>query len=174
MYRVYDKPEAIRSVQRYLRVVADPNIQVIPTGVYDENTRLSVLNFQSENQLNATGEVDYNTFEKLYSQYVLLTEKAKIDDMTDSFIGFPLLPGDMDDSLMHINRSMKRILDYYGFTNRLTDSNFYSLETAMAVDILRSVYLLDKYQMIDEIFYKRMIDDHNSIRLYNNNSENFE
>ena len=169
MYRVYDKAEAIRSVQRYLRIASNPDILVIPTGVYDENTRRSVSDFQSENRLEVTGEVDYETFEMLYSQYLFLTRKADINDITDSYIPFPLLPGDMDDSLMHINRSMKRILDYYGFTNRLSNSNFYSAETARAVETLRSVYLLEKDQIIDEIFYLRMIKDHDSIGLFNNN-----
>ena len=48
MYRIYDKPEAIKNVQQYLSVVGNPNIFVAKTGIYDENTRLSVINFQKD------------------------------------------------------------------------------------------------------------------------------
>ena len=170
MYRVYDKPEAIRHVQRYLIVVGDPNIFIAPTGVYDENTRLSVIDFQTRLGLAATGEVDYETFRLLYDEYVLLTKDKETRNRTDSFIQFPLLPGRMSAGMEHINLTLGRILDYYGFTHRLRGNNFYSKETADAVEILRNTYMLEKKDYIDEEFYRRMIIDHDSIAKAQNNS----
>lgn len=169
MYRIYDRPEAIRSVQRYLRLAGNPDIFVAPSGVFDENTRLSVIDFQSRNQLDPTGVVDYETFVILYEEYVFLNDKNTLNEKLDSFIDFPLLPGYIDDAMIHLNRSLRRILDHYGFTHRLRDSNFYSAETSRAVEILRSVYLLDPGDLIDEEFYIRMVKDHDSIGLFNNN-----
>lgn len=170
MYRVYDKPEAIRSVQRYLITVGDSDIFIAPTGVYDDNTRLSVIDFQTRFNLNPTGEVDYETFTLLYNEYVLLTRNMETGDLTDSFLQFPLLPEKTSSGIAHINLTLGRILDYYGFTHRLRDTNFYSEETSIAVDILQDVYMLDKKDFIDEEFYRRMIIDHDSIAKVQNNS----
>ena len=169
MYRIDDRPEAIRSVQRYLRIAGNPDIFIMPSGVYDENTRLSVMDFQSENQLLPTGIVDYTTFVLLFNRYVYLTEIINLNKKFDSFVSFPLLPGDMNDAMIHLNRTMRRLLNYYGFTSRLNESNFYSNETTRAVDILRSLYMLEPKELIDEELYIRMIRDHNSIGLFNNN-----
>ena len=170
MYRVYDKPEAIRSVQRYLIVAGDPDIFIVPTGVFDDNTRLSVIDFQTRFDLKPTGEVNYETFTLLYNEYVLLTRNMETGDLTDSFLQFPLLPGKTSNGMAHINLTLGRILDYYGFTHRLRGNNFYSDETALAVEILRDVYMLDKKNYIDEEFYRRMIIDHDSIARVQNNS----
>ncbi len=169
MYRVYDKPEAIRQVQQFLRVVGNPDIFIFPSGIYDENTRLSVLDFQSARELSTSGEVDRITFDKLYAEYVIINERNELNRRLDSFIRFPLNPGDSSSGMMHINRSLARVLDYYGFTHRLRNSSFYSDETVEAVRILRKIYSLDENNIIDEEFYIRLMRDHDSIGQFNNN-----
>ena len=170
MYRVYDKPEAIRNVQRYLIVVGDPDIFVAPTGVYDENTRLSVIDFQTRYKIEPTGEVDYGTFTLLYDEYMLLAKDQETRNITDLFIQFPVLPRKTSNGMAHINLTLARVLDYYGFTHQLRDNNFQSDETAAAVEILRDMYFLDQKNYIDEEFYRRMILDHDSIAKVQNNS----
>ena len=167
MYRIYDRAEAIRSVQRYLRIVGNPNVFVAPSGVYDENTRQSVIDFQERMLLEPTGMVDYHTFVKIYEEYLKYIMRAKVKEDAGAFASFPFLPGDMNEKLIHINRLARDIMNYYGFTNRIRDDSFYSEETARAVEILRSVYLLEKKEMIDEVLYSRMILDHASISRLN-------
>ena len=58
---------------------------------------------------------------------------------------------------------MRNILNYYGITNRLNESNFYSEESALAVKTLRQIYLLEDRRNIDEELYLRMTKDHDSI-----------
>ena len=160
MYRINDRQAAIRQVQKYLIAVSDSDISLVPSGVFDENTRLSVIEFQKKRGTPATGVVDIATFEHLYIEYRKKTMKDEIKDTVGSFISFPLRPGDMNDGIFHINRTLARLLDYYGVTHRLRASTFYSDETALAVRELRRIYLLEDTDMIDEIFYRRMINDH--------------
>ena len=169
MYKVYDKPEAIRQIQIYLRVAGNPDIFIFPSGIYDENTRLAVLDFQSTWEITPSGEVDRITFDKLYEEYATINKRNELIQRLDSFIRFPIIPGKSSDGLMHINRTIARVLDYYGYTHRLRDSNFYSDETAEAVRILRGIYSLDTKNIIDEEFYLRLINDHDSIERFNNN-----
>ena len=166
---MYDRSEAIRQVQTFLRVAGDPDIFVAPTGVYDDNTRLSIVEFQTRFSLEPTGVVDYKTFTLLYDEYIFLMNKNVVNDMTDSFIRFPILPGESQAAMTHINRSLARLLDYYGHTHRLQNSSFYSKETSKAINILREIYMLDKNDYIDEEFYYRMIKDHDSIKIIYDN-----
>ena len=163
MYRIYDKTEAIRSLQRYLTVAGNPDIFIMPSGVYDENTKLSVLDFQAKNNLTSTGIVDYETFTAIYKSYLKLTEAEILNKRFDSFIQFPIYPGKISDGMSHINRMMRNILNYYGITNRLNESNFYSEESTLAVKTLRQIYLLEDRRNIDEELYLRMTKDHESI-----------
>lgn len=163
MYRIYDKPEAIKRVQRYLATASNPEIFVAPTGFFDENTALSVKDFQLMHNLEPTGAVDYTTFTLLYKEYLLITKTSEVRRITDAFITFPLLPGYLGGEMLHINRMMRATLDHYGITHSLRDSNFYSDETANAVKILRKIYLLEEGNIIDEEFYQRLIKDQDSI-----------
>ncbi len=163
MYRINDKPEAIKRVQKYLATASDAEIFVAPTGVFDENTRLSVIYFQQSKNLEPTGIVDYLTFTLLYDEYSFITQNNEVRRITDSFIDFPLLPGYLGNEMSHINRTIRRVLDHYGITHSIRESNFYSNETAKGVKILREIYILDEGNMIDEEFYLRLIRDHDSI-----------
>lgn len=169
MYRIYDKQEAIRRVQTYLILAGDDSIFIAPTGVYDDNTRASVAGFQSANSLMPTGDVDRATFELLYEKYLLISEKRKITESADSFISFPLSEGYMDEEMIHINRILARLLEYYGLPHRLRSSRFYSKETGLAVRSIREIYRLPGGDEIDEIMYSRMVRDHDSIGRFNNN-----
>ena len=169
MYRIDNRPEAIRRVQEYLAVAGNPNIFVAPTGVYDENTRLSVIDFQGEMDIPQSGVVDYETFTLLYDEYVLITNKKRLNNRVGTFIKFPLFPGVRDNSMRYINNTMADLLDYYGVTHSLRDSRFYTDETSMAVLELRKIYLLDEVDIIDEELYMRLISDRDSMGRFKDN-----
>ena len=78
MYRINDRSAAIESVQRYLRVAGNPDVFVAPTGVFDDNTKLSVIDFQQKNGLDADGVVDKNTFDLLFAAFTFLSERDRI------------------------------------------------------------------------------------------------
>ena len=163
MYRIDNRSEAIKRVQEYLAVASDPKIFVAPTGVYDENTRLSVIYFQNSKNLSPTGVVDYATFVTLYDNYLAISRKDRLNKSLGGFITFPLKPGDLAEEMMHINRVMQDLLDHYGFTHSVRESNFYSEESQRAVELLRNVYGLDNARYIDEELYVRMTNDLSSI-----------
>ncbi|MBQ8303152.1 MAG: peptidoglycan-binding protein [Clostridia bacterium] len=163
MYKVYDKKEAIRLVQIYIAEISKDDAYVAPTGVYDENTLNSVLNFQRASGLETTGVVDKETFDALFSEYSLITERDMINNSLSSFINFPILPGDSYPAISNINIIMSILLDHYGYTHSIRKNNYYSPETAEAVRILRGIYRLNDIMLIDEIFYKKLMGDYNSL-----------
>ena len=163
MYRIYDKPEAIKRVQQYLSLVGNPNIFVAKTGIYDENTRLSVIDFQTNNSLTQSGIVDKETFDSLYEKYVYNEKKENIKNSADSFISFPILPGSHANGMIHINQMLENILNYHAKTHRILPSTFYSSATSEGVRLIKQIFLMNDGDFIDEHLYFRMIEEHNSI-----------
>ena len=163
MYRVYDKKALTEQIQRFLIGVEGNADSVAPTGVFDDRTAKSVGNFQRKNRLEITEIVDEATFELLYRQYLSEKLNKKIREKTYPFIVFPILPGSRSDGLIQIHRAMASLLDYYGHTHRIRESNFYNDETKKGINLLRKIYFLEEAEMIDEELYFRIMNDLNSI-----------
>ncbi len=165
MYRINDKASIIMYIQNYLRVVGNRDIFVAPSGIYDENTRLSVLDFQKRFSLPETGIVDKITLETLFNEYVRVKRNSSLIDIRD----FPIKPGIMSEQIRIINDTISKLVMYYGYTHNIKrNSNYYSKETINAIHTLRSIYLLDKQDYIDEELYFMMITDLNTIEENNN------
>ena len=162
MYRINDKSAAIRTVQNYLSIVGGFEAFLASTGVYDDNTRRAVYDFQAENGLVANGVVNRETLEKLYDA-VSSAEIIKKTRENYSFISFPVLPGQINDQLLIINGMLLRLLNHYRLPHSLRMSRFYSSATSEAVKMIRRIYLLEEVDLIDEELFSRMINDHNSI-----------
>ena len=68
MYRIEDKEKAITAIQRYLLIISQVNRflpHITVDGVYGKETKEAVTIFQTLNGLEASGEVDFATFELL-------------------------------------------------------------------------------------------------------------
>ena len=162
MYRINDKAEAVRQVQIYLNGIN--NTFVMPSGVYDENTRIAVIGYQRSHGLEPTGTVDRATFDSIYKDYVSAYQSKRLYGAAGSFISFPIREGDMSPEIIHLNRTLENLLCYYGITHRLRCGSFYSSETAEAVRVMRRIYLLADGDYVDEELYLRMMADRNSIK----------
>lgn len=163
MYRINDKAAAIRAIQTYLKAL-NYNSSVIPNGVYDDNTRLAILDFQSKNNIAKTGVVDQTTFNLLYAEYVYKLRKQRIRKESGTFTSFPLREGETGQAILHLNEALAVLLDYYGITHRLRRSSFYSKETSAAVNKLQKIYMLPDSNFVDEELYIIMMTDLNSLK----------
>ena len=163
MYRINDEQAAIREIQRYLVLIGTPEIPVVTTGIYDDNTRASVTDFQKKNGAVADGVVNRETFEMLYEAFLLQEKINEVNNSIGSFFDFPLKIGDMSEEMFGINTTLARLLDHYGYTHNLRSSRYFSRETARSVAEIRKIYKLTYGEEIDEILYYRMIRDHDSI-----------
>ena len=163
MYRISDKTSAIIKVQEYLKKIYIDEITIIPSGIYDDKTRRLIMKFQEENDINVSGIVDEKTFSWLYNTYskVIKDEETR---RNNPFINFPLRKGMLDQSMSHIHYVIGQLLDYYGKQNNVRYGNYFSDNTVAGVKILKEIYLFLNNDIIDEQFYRMMINDLNSIK----------
>ncbi len=97
-----DESLSIKEVQRYLRVLSNFGTIDIPNliidGVYGNRTRDAVRTFQRDTGIPVTGVVDLVTWEILYEEYLIATEKSGMSEGINPFEENKLLdtisPGD--------------------------------------------------------------------------------
>ena len=168
MYKISDKPAAIREVQKYLRLIGYDSYPVIVSGVYDDKTELAVKDFQTSNGIEVTGEVDEITFARLYGKYRAASRLKELREKTDPLITFPLTAGTVSDEMLHINRMISKLLKKYGIAKHFRVSRTFGKDTEAGVVELRGIYGIDGSGIIDEELYIRIFDDHDSVFEFEN------
>ena len=151
MYRINDKAEAVRQVQIYLNGINDAF--VMPSGVYDENTRIAVIGYQRSHGLEPTGTVDRATFDSIYKDYVSAYQSKRLYGTAGSLISFPIREGDMSSEIIHLNRTLETLLRYYGITHRLRCGSFYSAEELKHYVIIAENYIMEIVSYDEVQFY---------------------
>lgn len=93
--------EAVSNLQTYLRRISyfDDDIRRVPIdGIYEEDTRLAVLEFQQKYGLPLTGVADRDTWTMIFGKYSDLSDEREPPDMFSAFprspSGYELQTGD--------------------------------------------------------------------------------
>ena len=159
MYRVDDRVSAIKSVQRFLGAT-DEGRGIAVTGEYNEKTRYAIERFQGRIGLRPTGITDYFTYTALYDEYKISLEKVRQNNYSKGYITFPINESSGTVTMMHVNKMLADILDYYGIWHMLEGSSKYDSATRNAVEILSEIFKVATTQYIDEFFYSRLLSEH--------------
>lgn len=146
MYKTNDFPAAVRTVQRYLYelylTAPEKYKRVYIDGVYSYETRAAVEHFQEIFSLEKTGNVDYETFERLYAEYVLARGTRKGNTSYSSQL--PIRVGDSGAGVEEIHLLLKELSRYYIDIPHVPRGRYYSEESAEAIDYMRSVFGMNK------------------------------
>lgn len=139
-------PEAhsrnVTELQQYLREITQggANVrQVIPDGIYGQRTRDAVTDFQRSKNMPQTGEVNFETWEAIYSAY--RNAKGNLN-MQEGIMPFPALnavlsKGDSGAVVIILQTMLNTIA---GMHNNITSnslSGVYDEDTALAVTELQ-------------------------------------
>lgn len=92
--REYIEKDAIKNLQTYLRhlIVLDDSAPNVPVdGIFGEQTRNALIDFQLKNGLKPTGKADKETFDLLYLNYLSAIEALSLPGPV---IPFPSHPND--------------------------------------------------------------------------------
>lgn len=163
MYLLNDKKSAVKSVQRYLSKIYSSKISVAENGHFDDNTLLALHTFQKENGREIKDYVDYNDFTLIYDEYLKKLEIEYMHNIYGSEL-YPIVMGDTGDEVLHINRMLLEILEYYGYYIGLDARPYYSQKTAEAIDIITEIFEYENEKIIDELLHSRIEKEWKSIR----------
>ena len=140
MYRVEDKPLAIREVQRYLLIISqnDPSLEAISVdGIYTEQTRAAVSQFQQNNAIFVTGTVDKTTFDLLYAEARRTIDDEEHKTRVSEPDKFPLRLGDSGHDVTMLNNNLRSLTEYYIDIEDIPYGSFFSRSTESAVKMMQ-------------------------------------
>lgn len=155
MYDISDKRSAVKVIQNFLYKISENHVPL--SGIYDENTKEAVVDFQRKNKLSQTGTVDKETLGLLFREYKFYNIQ------TPKNLTFPLAQGSCGEEIRKLNEKLGRLLDYYGVYHRLRPSQYFSSETALSVEKIRQIYNLENSFEIDKELYSRIDTDFKNI-----------
>ena len=92
MSRQFTEKDAILNLQTYLRAqsVLYPSSPQVPIdGIFDNATRIALIDFQLRNGLSPTGVADRTTWELLYSQYLDILNTTSLPNPIIPFPSYP-------------------------------------------------------------------------------------
>jgi peptidoglycan hydrolase-like protein with peptidoglycan-binding domain len=162
MYKSNDNNAAIREIKKYLYALNQstyPSIRrTTVDGVYDDETRGAVMDFQALMALEQTGIVDYETFTLLYSEYLIALESKKPDRITSGG-EFPLSIGDMNEDVRLLHIYINELSRVYSSLGDVGTSSYYSSDTADAILTLSRIYMMEETNSTDRAMMDRITYD---------------
>ena len=157
--------EAVSNLQRYLRQLSyfDDAIPAPPIdGIFGALTRQSLIAFQEQNGLPATGTANETTWNLLYEKYVLSIEEKS---PPRGIVLFPRYPegyevymGEESFLVSAIQYMLMEIGILYDDLGELTMSGIYDKATADAVSEFQSRNLLPRTGRVDKRTHDRLVD----------------
>ena len=149
--------EEIRQIQEQLREISffDSRIErVVPDGIYGEQTRSSVESFQRANNLYVTGEVDNDTWDKIFEVYEesIKNHKRNVPVQIINEERIPYKVGDADASLYVIQAMIVALSDKFENITRVSVNGIYDQETQNAVEEIQIISGITPNAQIDREF----------------------
>ena len=159
MYSIYDKPMAIREVQRYLLLISqvDKTIQEVPVdGIYGEPTRIAVSEFQKQQGLRETGKVNQETFDLLYLRFLEIRDEKDAESYVTVVEAFPLRLGDRGVDVMELNTMLRQLGEYYVDLVVPESEAFFSTLTEDAVKSMQKRFRERESGMVSKKLFARL------------------
>ena len=159
----FNQKEAIRNLQLYLRTVSlfDPTITRVPTdGIYGNDTRRAVLEFQGSRGLEPTGFVDQKTWDILYEEYLAIlraTERPPSPNFFPSHSeGYTASVGEKSSFVAIIQLMLRELGIAFDSIPALSIDGIYGPATAEAVRAFQRAALLEESGEVDLQTYNRL------------------
>lgn len=161
MYKTDDRNAAIKEIKKYLYTLSQsiyPSIKrTTIDGIYDDETRDAVKDFQAIKGYPRTGVVDFKTFTALYNEYVLALDHNQQSLLTDG--NFPMSIGDMNEDVRLLHIYVNELAKIYTTIDNIGTSNYYSNETADAIEALSALFMLKSSKSTDKTIFDRILYD---------------
>ena len=142
----------IQRILRYLQYDADGLAKIKPSGLYDDDTRDSVTQFQNKYGLAPTGIVDSETWDLLFKieqarrDASQLAKGVKIFPMDSSYY---ILPNSKDNNLFVIQYMLNEIRNHHDDMDEIEINGIYDKPTVDAIKTLQRKSLMDANGLID-------------------------
>ena len=166
MNKIHNERDAIWRIQYYLHFIRDrshPELPPLtPDGIYGDETRLAVEEFQRLYGLDVSGVVDYETNEMIYAIYL---ENAEEGVLTADFMqGLPASFGSSGITVAVLNSMLFELRKIYPDLPRVKMSNYFGYDTKSAVLALEEIFGFKESGTVDIKMYRRLVREAREIQ----------
>lgn len=153
MYRIENKREYIKRIQKYLGVNQ--------TGFTDVQTVNAIKALQKKHDVVESGVLSYKTFKWLISDY---RNRIRLSFPT-VISAFPYSKGDQGKDVTTLNAAIYDVLKELKYQGHLPRGDFYNEYTERAVKALRNIFGFKDENYVDKLLYLRIVEEMNAIML---------
>ena len=164
-----DERFAIMQIQRILRdlELLDNEYSSVPiSGVFENETRDAVIDFQSKYDLEPTGAVDYETWSLMH----LVHHDSRFErhgvrrvQMIPNTPGFSITPGQVDDIIYVIQYMLSQVSVHYDDFDEIEFTGIYDEPTQNAILSFQRKNLLDDSGIIDAPTLEALFDEYEAV-----------
>jgi len=165
---------SVRQIQAALLALSrvyDNILRVNVDGIYGDETKNSVLSFQKEFFLPLTGDVDLETWKKLFSEYDSAKESLSLPKSIMPYNtlleGQSLSPGDASDTVMILQIMLHTLGIEYTSIDALPITGKYDENTQRAVSQVQKTLGIDETGYADIKFWNLLSELYNKYGSYN-------
>ena len=173
LFNALDERNFIVQVQRILRDLnffAMENGLIGIDGIYDNETREAVMQFQEKYGLQPTGVVDSATWALLHTVWELKQESealARAVYILPRFEGYEILPFAKDNVLYIIQHMLEVISTDYEELEGIELNGIYDAKTQNAIKVFQRKNLLNDTGIIDATTFNRLADAYEQVNSQN-------
>lgn len=155
--------DAIRNLQTYLREISfyDSSIPRVPIdGLYDTDTQEAVREFQRTRGLNVTGNVDKDTWDAIFDEYLTL-KRENTRERQDSFFpdhadGYAARIGEKSSFVAIVQLMLRELSADFDEIGELEIDGIFGKATEDAVSAFQRASLLEVTGEVDLETYNRL------------------
>ena len=172
-FNLNEQENPILEIQRILRSIDYFNnglARIRLNGIYNEETRQGVKDFQEKYGLPVTGEVNAATWQllqavdKAIKDSTALARAVYILPRTEEYT---ISPGLQDDVIYVIQHMLNVLSQEYDEITPLEFTGIYDIDTEKNIREFQRRSLLDESGVIDPITFNRLADEYERINSYN-------
>ena len=156
----------IQGILRNLDFYENDTARVKPDGIYGDDTRALVSEFQKRYGIEPSGVVDFETWKLLHAVDKARREEAKVARAVHIFPIYEkheILPNTQNSYVYIIQVMLNEILNDHDGFNVLEINGVYDLPTQNAVKLLRRKSLNEAPDIIDALVFETIADEYERV-----------
>lgn len=167
-----NKKEAVTNLQRYLRRlsfedefydIARPPID----GIFNTATEDAVAYFQKQNGLSVTGVADKETWDKIFSEYMRVTEAQRLSEglfiFPDAPVDYTISRGDALTLVRILQLLLLELRVTYDIFEDIIENGIYDDRTEIAIREFQRANLLPVTGEVDKRTWNRIVREYSNL-----------
>ena len=148
--------ESVQTMLRYIAFYYEDLPKVIPNGIFGEQTQTAVEEFQKKYDLEITGIVDFETWEKIIAIYDEIVIKTTVVGSVYPNEWFVIEPYESSEHLHTMQAMMKNIADKYENMGEIEVTGVHKDDSVAIVEQFQDIFGMKRDGVITNELWRKI------------------